>query len=53
VVADNDEQLDKGVEEVQKLLNGEEDEEIKAMLEGLNSQLMGVFNDNYCDNCQQ
>ena len=27
--ADNDEQLDKGVEEVEKILNGEEDEELK------------------------
>jgi hypothetical protein len=41
------------VEEVQKVLNGEEDDELKELLESYNKQLQGFFNENYCDNCQQ
>ena len=32
VVADNEDQLDKGVEEVENILNGEEDEELKEIM---------------------
>ena len=52
IVADNDEQLDKGVEEVEKILNGEEDEELKELMESYNQVIMGVY-ENYCENCQQ
>lgn len=52
IVADNDEQLEKGVDEIQKILNGEEDQELKDLLDSYNLQVQGIY-DNYCDNCQQ
>ena len=47
VVADNEDQLDKGVDEVEKILNGEEDEELKELMESFNMQIQGIY-DNYC-----
>ena len=52
IVADNDDQLEKGVDEVQKILNGEEDQELKELLDSYNQQVQGVY-ENYCENCQQ
>lgn len=52
IVADTDDQLEKGVDEVQKILNGEEDQELKDLLDSYNLQVQGIY-DNYCDNCQQ
>ena len=48
IVADNDEQLDKGVEEVEKILNGEEDEELKELMDSYNMVIQGIFEENYC-----
>lgn len=35
ITADTDEQLEKGVEEIQKILNGEEDEALKAAADNI------------------
>ena len=53
IVADNDDQLDKGVEEVEKILNGEEDEELKELMDSYNMVVQGIFDENYCENCKQ
>jgi splicing factor 1 len=47
IVADTDDQLEKGVDEVQKILNGEEDQELKDLLDSYNLQVQGIY-DNYC-----
>ena len=52
IVADSDDQLERGVEEVQKILNGEEDQELKELLDSYNMQVQGIY-ENYCENCQQ
>lgn len=43
IVADTDDNLEKGVEEVQKILNGEEDEELKELLNSYEMQIQGVY----------
>lgn len=53
VVADNDEDLDKGVTEVHNILKGEEDDELKELLESYNVVALGLLDDNYCEHCQQ
>ena len=44
ITADTDEQLEKGVDEIQKILNGEEDAELKAASERAVSLMNGIFN---------
>lgn len=53
ITADTDEQLDKGVEEIQKILNGEEDAAIKAATDTLATLSEGIFNSSYCENCHE
>ena len=52
-MADNDEDLEKGVTEVHNILKGEEDDELKELIESYNVVALGMLDDNYCDHCQQ
>lgn len=53
MVADNDDDLEKGVQEVHNILKGQEDDELKELLDSYNVVALGLLDDNYCDNCQQ
>lgn len=39
------------MEEIEKILNGAEDQELKDLLDSYNLQVQGIY-DNYCENCQ-
>lgn len=54
MVADKDEDLEKGVKEVHNILNGEQDDELEEILRELEGKIvLGKLDDNYCDHCQQ
>lgn len=53
ITADTDEQLDQGVAEIQRILNGQEDEELKSARERSLMLMQGIFNENFCENCHE